>query len=305
MPINKEFIEKVRAFLDIYPKSHSLNSLKNAYNLLDKARKYQGNDDSISLFCAITAVEEAVSSIFLALKHLGYDSADKINHFNHIHKSAFYPFCKALVFSFELFNNSKPQLAIDKNGKYPKLFIRFFVENFNGESFLATPEVPFGFTISNDVKIEDFENNLKNYFGEEYEGLEKWLKNEANLRNRILYATPNGIPKVEITDPEKYLNDYEQKINTIMLLYFLIAPYKEKQIFVQQALHAFVKMIGKIPNEAKLLEMIESIEPAPVECKINLNTGKIVGIQIDGSVIKEVEYKENEIKEQIGSGLEI
>jgi hypothetical protein len=165
---------------------------------------------------------------------------------------------------------------------------------------LATPDVPFGFTIRNDVKVEDFEDNLKHYFGKEYEGLEKWLKNEANLRNRILYATPNGIPKVEITDPEKYLNDYEQKINTIMLLYFLIAPYKEQQIFVQQALHAFVKMIGKVPNEDKLLEMIESIEPAPVACEVNLNTGKMVGIQVDGSVIKEVEYKENEIKILLG-----
>ncbi len=299
MPISKEFIEKVRAFLDVYPKSHSLNSLRNALNLLDKAKKYQGNDDNISLFCAITAVEEAVSSIFLALKHLHYDSADKINHYNHIHKSAFYPFCKALVFSFELFNKNKPQLAIDKNSKHPRLLIRFFVENLNGESLVATSDLPFGFTIKNDSGIEDFESNLKHYFGKEYEGLKKWLEKEANLRNRILYASPSGIPKVEITDPKRYLSDYEQKVNTIMLLYFLIAPYKEKQVFVQQALHAFVKMIGKIPNEDKLLEMIDDIEPAPIACEINLNTGKMVGVQIDGSVIKEVEYKENEIKIKI------
>lgn len=300
MPINKEFIAKVRSFLDIYPKSHSLNSLRNAFHLLDKAKKYQGNDDSISLFCAITAVEEAVSSVFLALKHLGYDSADKINHFNHIHKSALYPFCKVLVFSFELFNKNKPQIGIDKNDKYPKLLIRFFLENSNGESFVATPEPPFGFTIKNEVKIEDFDDNLKHYFDKEYEGLKKWLEKEANLRNRILYASPSGIPKVEINDPGKCLNDYEQKINTIMILYFLIAPYKEKQIFVQQALHAFVKMIGKVPNEEKLLEMIECIEPEPITCEVNLNTGKIVGIQVDGSVIKEVEYKDNEINIIIG-----
>ena len=299
MPISKNFIEKVRAFLDIYPKSHSINSLKNAFNLFNKAKKFQGVDDNISLFCSITAVEEAVSSIFLALKHLGYDASDKVNHFNHIHKSAFYPFCKSLVKSFELFNNNEPQLAIDKKGKYPKLHIRFFVENFDGEKLLATPDVPFGFTISNDTSIEDFEDNLKHYFGDEYEKLEKWLKNAANLRNRVLYASPSGVPKVKITDPEKYLSDYEQKLDTIMLIYFLIAPYKKKQVFIQQALHAFVKMLGKMPNEEKLLEMIENIEAAPVAYEINLNTGKLKGVQIDGSAIQEIQFTDNEINIKI------
>ncbi len=68
-----------------------------------------------------------------------------------------------------------------------------------------------------------------------------------------------------------------------MLLYFLIAPYKEKQIFVQQALHAFVKMLGKVPNEEKLLEMIENIDEALIGCNFNLNTGKTTGVEIKGS----------------------
>ena len=160
MPISEDFISKVREFLEIYPKSHSLNSLKNAFTLFEKAKIHLGTDDNISLFCAITAVEEAVTAIFLCLKHKGYDGSEKINHHNHVHKAAFYPFCKALTFSFQTFNNMKPQIAIDREGEFPRLYIRFFIQNQEGKSFTGTSDTPFGFTISNETSLEYFESNL-------------------------------------------------------------------------------------------------------------------------------------------------
>lgn len=300
MPITSEFIDKVKAILEEYPRNHSINSLRNAFVLLAKARDFQEIDGNIAAFCAITAEEEAVSSIFLALKQLGYDGANKINHRNHIHKAAFYPFCQALTKTFELFNKNSPQIVIDNTEKYPRLFVRFFVEDFDGKKIVAKPDVPFGFTISNEVSIEYFEDNLKRFFGKNFDKLEKWLSNSANKRNQVLYASPSGIPKVKFKDAKKYFDEYEKKINSLMLLYFLIAPYKEKQLFVQQALHAFVKMIGKVPDEDKLLEMIENIKDAPIGYKFNLNTGKMTGVQINGSIIKEIEFKANEVNIKVG-----
>ncbi len=295
MTITSNFIEKIKTILQDYPRNHSVNSLRNAFALLEKARKLSGIDSNMAAFLSITAEEEAVASIFLTLKQLGYDGADKINHRNHIHKAAFYPFCQALTHTFELFEKNKPQLVIDQNSDNPRLYVRFFVEDFEGKSFIAQPDVPFGFTIRNEVCIEYFENNLKHYFGDHFEKLKKWLSNAANKRNRILYASPNGIPKVQFNDAEKYFDEYERKINTLMLLYFLIAPYREKQAFVQQALHGFVKMLGKVPDEEKLLGMIENMEEAPVSFNFDLNTGKMKGFKINSSVIEQIEFTENKV----------
>ncbi len=225
MAITPEFIEKVKCILEDYPKNHSINSLRNAFSLLSRDRELSGIDSNTAVFLAITAEEEAVSSIFLALKQLGYDGSDKINHHNHVHKAAFYPFCQALSKSFEVFEKRSPQLVIDKESELPRLFVRFFVENFDGKSFVARPDVPFGFTIRNDAYLEYFEENLKHFFGEHYERLKNWLSNAANKRNLILYASPGGIPKVKFNNADKYFNEYQSKINTLMLLYFLIAPY--------------------------------------------------------------------------------
>lgn len=298
--IRQDFIDNVKAFIEKYPKNHSINSLRNAFSLLERARGLKDIDSNMAAFCAITAEEEAVSSIFLALKQSDYDGADKINHRNHIHKAAFFPFCQALAKTFEVFNKNLPQLAIDSTEQYPRLYIRFTVEGLDGEPLAAKSDVPFGFTISNDASIEYFENNLKQYFGDEFDVLKKWLSNSANKRNRVLYASPSGIPKVKFSDADKYFEEYEKKINALMFLYFLIAPYKEKQLFVQQALHAFMRMIGKMPNEDKLLEMIDEIQKAPIGYNVNLNTGKMTGVQIDGSYIREIEFTANEVNIKVG-----
>ncbi len=300
MTITPEFTEKVRAILEEYPKSHSVNSLRNSLVLLSKAKEFVEIDGNIAAFLSITAEEEAVSSIFLCLKQLGYDGADKINHWNHIHKAAFFPFCQALTHTFELFNKNRPQLAIDRTHENPRLFIRFFVEDSDGKSFVAKSDVPFGFAIRNENGIDYFDKNLKIFFGKHFSKLKKWLVNAANKRNRVLYATPSGIPNVQFSDTEKFFAEYERKINTMMLLYFLIAPYKEKQIFIQQALHAFVKMLGKIPQEDKLLEIINDKDQEPVSLNIDLNTGKIKGFEIQSSAIEHIEFKENEVTVKIG-----
>ncbi len=258
------------------------------------------NDENAAVFLAITAEEEAVSAIFLSLKQLGYDSANQINHRNHVHKAAFYPFCQAMSNVFKSFSKSSPQIGIDLNSENHRLLLRMTVKNFNGETFFATPDVPFGFTVQKDASIDYFESALKEYFGEQYEKMKKWLKNTANKRNMVLYASPEGIPKVKFNDADKYFCEYENKVNLLMLLYFLIAPYKEKQLFVQQALHAFVKMIGKMPNEEKLMEMINEIDKAPIGFKVDLNTGEMAGVEIDGSIIKEIEFIENDVNIKLG-----
>jgi hypothetical protein len=290
MSLDEKFIIKVRDLLEKYPKNHSSNALRNAFGLLERAKRLAEIDSNASVFLAITAEEEAVSSIFLALKHLRYDCADKLKHHNHVHKSAFVPFCEALSNIFSLFNKSNPQVTIDTERKIPRLFLKLTMFDFNGNPLLAKPDVPFGFTVDSDMPVDTFENALKKYFGEHYQKLNKWLEKAANKRNMVLYASPSGIPKVKIENPDAYFMEYENKLNHLMLLYFLIAPYREKQLFVQQALYAFVKMIGQVPNEDKLMEMIEDIGRAPVGLTVDLNEGKMTKL-----TDKQIELTANEI----------
>jgi len=80
-----------------------------------------------------------------------------------------------------------------------------------------------------------------------------------------------------------------------MYLYFLIAPYKEKQLFVQQALHAFVRMLNKVPDEEKLMRMIEEKGEAPIGYNFDLNEGKMKGIRINNSAIEAVEFTDKAV----------
>jgi len=190
MITNTEFIHSLHNILENYPRDHSVNSLRHAFVLFSKAKKFSDIDSNTAVFLSITAEEEAVSSIFLALKKLGYDASDKINHYNHIHKAAFYHFCQALAQTFHIFEKNSPQLVLDSEAEFPRLYIKFFIKNFDGNPLVVKPDVPFGFTIKNEVTIEYFEKKLQRYFGENYEKLVNWLKKEANRRNQILYASP-------------------------------------------------------------------------------------------------------------------
>jgi len=164
------------------------------------------------------------------------------------------------------------------------------VQGLNNQNLVARPNVPFGFSIKVDNKYDYFADSLQQFFGNDYSELNKWLKNTANLRNELLYASPKGIPKVQSNNLGKFLERQTNRVNSLMLLYFLIAPYKEKQTFVQQVLHGFIKMIGKIPDETKLEELITNIDKAPIGYTVDLNSGKMKGIEIDRSIIEKITF---------------
>jgi len=70
----------------------------------------------------------------------------------------------------------------------------------------------------------------------------KYVKNVANVRNELLYATANGIAHVK-NESKKQMQDRHDAIFFHFIIYLLIDPYSEKQLFVQQALDAFLRML--------------------------------------------------------------
>ena len=67
----------------------------------------------------------------------------------------------------------------------------------------------------------------------------------SNLRNEILYAQPNGVPTIE-SDVEGHLRRRRRVCITFMRIYALIYPHKQRAIFVQQSINAFLKMMGEL-----------------------------------------------------------
>lgn len=72
----------------------------------------------------------------------------------------------------------------------------------------------------------------------------QWPDGRGIRRNELLYAQPNGIPSVSNIDG--FLRKRRDVVIGFLRIYGLVYPYSEKAIFVQQALNAFLRMMGEI-----------------------------------------------------------
>ena len=72
-----------------------------------------------------------------------------------------------------------------------------------------------------------------------------YIKEQANLRNQLLYAGPTGYPVVHAVDPD-FIGSREARLLLLLKVYLLVDPYREHQPFVQASLDAFVAMLKNI-----------------------------------------------------------
>jgi hypothetical protein len=94
-----------------------------------------------------------------------------------------------------------------------------------------------------DGKAYDFSEQLDKLVSEKNaKSFCKYSNELANLRNKILYASNDGIPVAQIT--EGHLKRKESIILSFLIVYLLISQYDEQQLFVQQALDAFLKILN-------------------------------------------------------------
>jgi len=70
----------------------------------------------------------------------------------------------------------------------------------------------------------------------------------ANDRNLLLYASEHN-PAAMPNNIAEQLTDHQWAVLLILKLYVMIAPYPQHQLFVRQALAAFIRMITRVTNE--------------------------------------------------------
>lgn len=228
-------------------KSRGRHSLRNAWLHLEKAWKIRNVDPGMAMFRGFTAEEEAATGLIYALRDIGYTDANRLNPYNHPHKHSIYAFFEILS---DWFAESVQPLGLDVHLRLgskddpDRLKLRFKIE-IDGKEFFATPEPPLNWNVSVDGKPISFQQQVKKLTSvRNAKHIDKYLQTTANERNQVLYAAPQGCPHVESVSDE-FFPHQKNKVMTMAYAYLLIEPYKEKQPFVQQALDALLKMLGR------------------------------------------------------------
>lgn len=230
---------------------------RNAILHLEKAWKIRKKDMEMSMFRGITAEEEAASAFFYCLKNHKYKNASKLQFKQHTYKLGLFPFLQA-VGSFLgdfLEQETSPFYKfsvkqINLSGR-KAIELLLFVKN---QELVAHPIPPLHFTVSDQEtnQVCTFEHNFKELIeGKNYSDTLKYIKDIANLRNKLLYASSSGRPEVE-GNIEGYLNHQKKQVMVILILLLMIDPWEKEEgqsLFVQQGLDSFLLLLQRISAE--------------------------------------------------------
>lgn len=227
----------------------------NAVRHANRAWKLREIDPQMAMFRAITGEEESATAIFHALKRLRYIDAELLNPWNHLQKNAVTPFIEAVHAAIapgmgEFFKGFA--LGVNDSEERPVVRLTLTLKK-EGNETTAEPTPPLHFRVNHWLtgqpeRVWDFEDKIDEMaMRTGADSVQDALRTRANLRNRLLYAAPDGIPTV-MPPVEPGLEHARRNTFRNLKLYLMIDGHPPGQLFVQQALSAFVKMLGRVPK---------------------------------------------------------
>jgi hypothetical protein len=222
-----------------------LHCARSAIKHIKKAWDIREIDKEMACFRAITGEEESVSAIFHSLKKRKYIGAEKLNPRNHVHKAAFYSFCMAISQSLNLLieQGLEPTIELKEVNSVKRFQTRLTIKMPDGQIKWAYPSPPFHYNIKMNEQFHDFSEELMDIASKRKAvNIISVIRNEANRRNKILYASDVGIPSI-LDSIDDFLIKRKDVIFINLIILLMIDPYHERQLFVQQALQAFLKML--------------------------------------------------------------
>lgn len=170
--------------------------LRSAHRHLRLAWTLHPIDGEMSLFRAITAEEEAASALMLALKQRRYPGAEMLKPRDHRHKSAITPFLNAVNNMLADARVPAPKLSIHE-GDPPRLHLSLDIGSLLGHvaPLHAEPDHPLNFVLRGgaDGSVYRFISELQTIADDRSaKDIGTLVDQEANLRNRLLYAGDEG-----------------------------------------------------------------------------------------------------------------
>ena len=190
------------ALMEAMPRLHSTHCFRSAMHHLERAERLVVEDPAMAIFRAITAEEEAASGLIRCVAELKYPKANLLNPRDHIHKHAVFPFMEVVqLFVAQSFADhfQSFKLHIKEESGRTLLMLALDVK-VDGQVTLAYPIPPLNFGMKNRDSHEpiNYSYQINQLIGARGgDSIKAFLKAEANVRNRILYAGPSGYPEVE------------------------------------------------------------------------------------------------------------
>jgi hypothetical protein len=223
----------------------SKSSIKHAWVHIDKAKALVDVDNEMAAFRAITAEEEAATGIILALQDIGYERSNLLSPRNHKHKSGLWHLLmiiSAFIHEVGVGELLKGKVA-EGNGENVGKLVISFPSPISGDSRWVTSVPPLNISISADGKNISFQKQVEELASiKNKNALEKYISQEANLRNELIYASPEGLPSV-MEAPTSFISEREKRVMVLTYAYLLISQYREQQRFVQQSLDAYLRIL--------------------------------------------------------------
>jgi hypothetical protein len=218
----------------------------NAARHLNRAWKIKDVDFEMTALRCITAEEESAKAIFHALRASRYEGADRLRLKSHVHKLALITFMRAVNnFVAEALEKSPIhdiKLSLEKTTRH--LSLSFCVRGIEG--YRLNPEPPLHFSSTVNDEHPTFRSQMdvfvKASATEAGKTLEKYLEEQAHLREKLLYAPSEGLYTYS-GDIEKVHAETRRKAFRNLTLFLLIDQHTEQQGFVQQCLNAFLEMV--------------------------------------------------------------
>src|ERR1700687_4648027 len=227
-----------------------LQGAQHAFHHLERASVIVELDPEMAMFRAITAEEEAATAVFASLRHRGYVNSEKIQLRSHFYKAALYPFVMQVYSFMASLSSEFPPLRLkllEEEQRDPHLIW----ELLDPQGRWGRPDPPFNFLVSEGSTRQPyhFERQLEEFANGPAQGnVQKYLEKRANVRNLLLYADESGRPGV-VGGTLETLREQRRHVVSLCFVACMIAPYRERAMFVQQALNAFLLMIGKLDKD--------------------------------------------------------
>jgi len=234
---------------------------RSAWNHLKKAWVLHPIDQEMSLFRAITAEEEAATALIRALQEQRYPNADRLKSHAHPHKAAIWPFITAFADKLTEKNIPLPHVALRTEGA-PRIELSMDIGGPSGldAPLWGTPDEPFNWSMWSDhtgeMKPHDFSVELAALASRNgARSISAYISEQANQRNRILYASDKGIPAVFFADD---LLIGRRRVTVLLTLTIAVMQTRRHQIAFVQCLDALLRAIDRFGGEAAEIPSIDT-----------------------------------------------
>ena len=246
-----EFDQLCIEMLEGLPNTKAKHCFRSALNHLKRAEKIKEIDLSMAAFRLITAEEEAATGLMLELKNKKYKNSEHLDFKSHLYKGAVIEVIRVITqFLEDNFQDSFYDLSMHKvDGK---LNLRLTAEMIiNGDRVVILPEPPLSIALR--LGDEKYRFSMNKQLKKLIENggsqtIMSHLREKANLRNLLLYASEKGFPSDPVIT-EKFFPAYKQRVLTIMRVFLMVQPYDEAQPAVQDALDIMLSILDKVRYE--------------------------------------------------------